>query len=242
MDHITVVLLAGGKGTRIRQLYSDVPKPMIEVAGEPFLYWPTAYYASHGIRHFIYSTGYKGEQIMAWSEDASMPGLVRLICHEHEPLGTGGGLLNCLDGCGDWVLAANGDSLCLAGAAEILALTASESLAGGIIGIYQEDSSRYGSLEIDEQCRLVSFREKIPGKGYINAGVYLFRKEVLHSLQMQGPCSIEHDMIPKILQTGHKIQVILVHDAPFIDIGTPESIKHADSFVRSNRSSFGWRD
>ncbi len=240
MIHVTAVILAGGKGTRIRELYPDVPKPMIQIGGRPFLHWPTAFFASHDVRHFVYSTGHKGEQIRKWCEDSSMPGLTRIICHENEPLGTGGGLLNCLVGCGEWVVVANGDSLCLAGVPEILALADNNNLAGGIIGIYQEDTSSYGSLELDEQGRLLSFREKISGKGYINAGIYLFNTKVLHQLQMQGPCSIEHDLIPKLLQAGEKIQVILVHNAPFIDIGTPESIRYADNFVRENQASFNW--
>lgn len=76
---------------------------MIPVLGEPFLYWPTAFFAYHGIRRFVYSTGYMGEQIGRWCTDASIPGLTRQICQESEPLGTGGGLLKALSHCGDWV-------------------------------------------------------------------------------------------------------------------------------------------
>jgi len=93
---VSAVILAGGRGTRIQHLNPDSPKPMIVCCGQPFLYWVTANFAKAGLRRFIYSTGYKGEQIARWCKDRTMPGIERTACHEAAPLGTGGGLINCL--------------------------------------------------------------------------------------------------------------------------------------------------
>ncbi len=119
---VTAVVLAGGRGTRIRGLYPDVPKPMIEVAGKPFLHWVTAHLVRAGVRDFVYSTGYLGDQIADWCGNEDFPGVRRRACPEAEPLGTGGGLLNCLDICRDEILTINGDSLCVGGVSEILQL------------------------------------------------------------------------------------------------------------------------
>jgi len=238
---ITAVILAGGQGTRIRALYPDVPKPMIAVAGKPFLYWPTAYFAQHGIREFIYSTGYKGDQIERWCADGTMPGIERMVAHETEPLGTGGGLLHALDHCAEWVLVANGDSLCIGGLPELLAFADDAQLAGGLVGVYQNDTARFGSLDVDAAGRMRAFREKVPGQGYINAGVYLFRKAALLALQVSGPCSIERDLIPRLLAAGAVMKVALVRDADgFVDIGTPETVGAGETFIRRYGAAFAF--
>jgi D-glycero-alpha-D-manno-heptose 1-phosphate guanylyltransferase len=240
LSDITAVLLAGGQGTRIRELYPDVPKPMVPVAGKPFLHWVTAYIARHGVRSFVYSTGYKGEQIEKWCADGSMPGLTRQVCQEHEPLGTAGGLMNCLERCGSWILVANGDSLCLGGTGEILSLQTRDGIAGGIVGVLRDDTSRYGSLDIDDAGRLRAFREKVPGRGYVNAGVYLFSRSALMPLRSDRPSSIERDLIPGLLDDGAIIQSVMLPDTPFIDIGTPETVAEADSFIRTHEAQFSW--
>ena len=237
---ITTVLLAGGLGTRIRAIHPDVPKPLIPVAGRPFLYWATAYLAHHVLRRFLYSTGYKSELIAAWCGDASMPGLAREACAEAEPLGTGGGLRNCLPRAGAWILAANGDSLCLAGLPALLAHAAAGDCDAAIVGVFRADASRYGSLAVDEAGRLLAFREKAPGSGLVNAGTYLFRKDRLAALHLPARCSIETDIFPALLAAGRRIAVIAVAEAPFIDIGTPESLADATDFVRRHAEEFAW--
>jgi D-glycero-alpha-D-manno-heptose 1-phosphate guanylyltransferase len=237
---VSAVILVGGKGTRIRALYAGVPKPMIQVRSQPFLYWSTVFLARAGVHRFVYSTGYLGEQIAAWCDHSTLPGLQRTTCHESEPLGTGGGLLNCLDQCGDWVLVANGDSLCLGGIDELLALVGRPDMTGGLIGLFVDDAARYGSLDLDPDGRLSAFREKVPGRGHINAGTYLFRTDTLRAFGKARPCSIEKDLLPEIIASGGHLQAVLVKDAPFIDIGTPETVVQADAFIAANGASFAW--
>jgi len=240
VSDVTVVLLAGGQGTRIRALYPDSPKPMVPVAGRPFLHWVTAYFAGHGLRRFVYSTGYRSEQIEEWCSDGSMPGLVREVCREETPLGTGGGLLNCLEKCGPWILAANADSLCLGGIPELLSHTDLQGVAGAIIGVLTDDASRYGTLDFDSAGRLKAFREKVPGQGYVNAGLYLFRTDTLSGFRSDQPSSIERDIIPNLLDQGAAIDVVQLAEAPFIDIGTPDTVVAAESFVLKHEGHFTW--
>jgi len=234
LDEVTAVILAGGLGTRLRPLYPDVPKPMILVAGRPFLYWLTASLASHGLTHFVYSTGHRAEQIESWCEGDDFPELIRLYRREMVPLGTGGGLLNCLDLCRDYVLVANGDGLIMDGIPALLSLRHVASVEGGLIGVAVEDTARYGSLAIGEGGRLIGFREKIPGRGVANGGLYLFRTALLRAHYRFGPLSIEYELIPQMIEAGASLRVVCPLETAFIDIGTPESLSEAERFVETH--------
>ena len=229
-DDVTAVILAGGKGPRLQRLHPETPKPMIRVADQPFLYWLTLWLARHGLRHFVYSTGYRGEQVELWAESDRFPEIERVCRRETIPLGTGGGLLNCLDLCRDWIVVVNGDGLVLGGIAELIAL-ANTGVDGGLIGVAVQDTTRYGSLAVDESGRLTGFREKVPGRGLINAGVYLFCATVLRALGPNGACSLEYDLFPELIRRGANIRIIPVTNVPFIDIGTPETLNEAERFI-----------
>jgi len=230
MENMTVVILAGGKGTRLQGLFPDLPKPLIPVAGRPFLYWLTEWIYRHGPRHFVYSTGYMAEKIEKWSADCSLPGTERLCRREQSPLGTGGGLMNCLDLCRDWVLVVNGDGLVMDGIDEMLELR-DRPLDGGVLGVEVPDTARYGSLKVSRNGRLEGFVEKVPGHGLINGGLYLFRRDLLRQHFQSGKCSIETDVFPRLIQAGARLHVVARLDAPFIDIGTPETVSQAEEFV-----------
>lgn len=234
---ISVVILAGGRGTRIQSLYPETPKPMIPVKGEPFLYWLTRYLADFGLARFIYSTGYRAEQIDDWVANSGFPGIEQLTRREETPLGTGGGVLNCLDLCeGEWTLVANGDGLCMSGVPELLALASRDDLDGGLIGLHVADTARYGSLSIGEDGCLDAFREKIPGQGYINSGFYLFRTDLLRRIHRDGASSMEHDLIPEMIESGSRLGVVRLDETAFIDIGTPETAAQAERFIDENFS------
>ena len=230
MENVTVVILAGGKGTRLQGLFPDLPKPLIPVAGQPFLYWLTDWIYRHGPRHFVYSTGYMADKIAEWTADNSFPDIERRCRREQSPLGTGGGLMNCLDLCREWVLVANGDGLVMDGIGEMLELR-NGSLDGALLGVEVADTSRYGSLKVDGDGRLEGFAEKVPGQGLINGGLYLFRRDLLRRHFPPGKYSIEMDIFPRLIRAGAQLKVVSRHDAPFIDIGTPETVSQAEEFV-----------
>lgn len=249
-DDITAVVLAGGLGTRVRELHPNVPKPMIAVAGRPILHWITAWLAAHGIRHIVYSTGYRGEVIERWCSDGWFPSIVQEVAHEPSPLGTAGGLFNALPRARRTVVVVNGDSLCLGGLAELLAMGGSPvsekrrtgiplmlhedyGLSGALIGIPVDDAARYGSLDIGDDGCLRAFREKQPGmcRAIVNAGMYRFDKAALAGHHRPAPSSIERDLIPGMLTAGVRLGVIVANGAPFIDFGTPEALAAADAFL-----------
>jgi NDP-sugar pyrophosphorylase family protein len=233
-NELTAVVLAGGKGTRIAQLYPDVPKPMIPVAGQPFLFWVTEWLTEAGVRDIIYSVGHLASQIESWvAAQAKSRNNIRLrTVAEPSPLGTGGAIRNCLDICGPWVLAINGDSLVKADISAIAQQTLTKHLDGIIVGLPMEDTSRYGSLDMDEPGLLRGFFEKRPGAGLINAGIYLLRRDLLERFPAGEALSMEVDVIPDLLTQGASLGVAVTHE-PFLDIGTPESVTRATDFVRA---------
>jgi NDP-sugar pyrophosphorylase family protein len=240
LDNTAAVILAGGFGTRIRHLAPDVPKPMIATCGRPFVEWVVRYLQQHGIRDIVLSTGHLAEVIQRHFATQPVPG-VRVQCvPETTPLGTAGGFLNAVEHSGlnpECWLVLNGDSLVFADLAAIAAPLATQQVDGVVAGLEVPDAARYGSLEFDISNRLQRFAEKRPGAGVINAGVYLLRHELVKKFPSQRPLSFEQDVFPQLLSAGACLQVATTR-APFLDIGTPESLAQAEEFITTNQKCF----
>lgn len=233
------VVLAGGQGTRLRRVVSDRPKPLALVAGRPFLEWVLRYLRAQGVKRAVLSTGHLADQIHRFAQHAKLAGIDVSCVQETEPLGTAGGFLEA------WqsdardaasVLVLNGDSLALSSLAPLLDLRADAS----VLGVRVDDASRYGTLEIGPGSRLVAFREKTPqdGPAVINAGVYAFRRKTIERFaDMKRPLSFETDVFPALLKSDADIHVAEVA-APFLDIGTEESLARASDFVADNAHWF----
>jgi D-glycero-alpha-D-manno-heptose 1-phosphate guanylyltransferase len=131
------------------------------------------------------------------------------------------------------LLAANGDSIVLADLAPAFKVLQGNVQDAVIIGRTMEDCSRYGSLECGPDGNILHFNEKRPGAGIINAGIYIFRKKCLEVFPRKNPLSFEFDVFPALLSIGKKIRVIET-DAPFIDIGLPETVKLAEAFIKKH--------
>jgi len=232
---ISAVVLAGGEGTRIRHLLPDLPKPLAPVAGQPFLHWVLQYLAGEGIGSIVISTGYLGDRIEDFVADAGHPGVQ--CRREPSPLGTAGGFLFAADTSGlspgAW-LVCNGDSLALASLEPLIRSIDDPGCVATILGVRVDDAARYGTLELDPSGRwLARFAEKRPGAGLINAGVYVLRADCIQALPRGRPLSFEFEVFTRLLDCGAKVAVVAV-DAPFLDIGTAESLRRADQFVRTH--------
>lgn len=231
------VILAGGLGTRIRHLYPEMPKPMVPAAGAPFIEWVVRYLAGEGLKQFVISLGHLAEVAQAYFDSRPADACGVETVREPVPLGTAGGLVFASQSCvgGDPLLLANGDSLVLADLSPVWRLLADDSVDAVLVGLEVADASRYGRLEVAADGRLRRFSEKQPGAGLINAGIYAFRRRVLARFPSRMPLSIERDVMPELSASGARL---LVHrcQAPFIDIGTPESVGQADSFIHQHFS------
>lgn len=231
----TVLILCGGKGTRLQGLFPHTPKPLICVAGRPFIEWVILLLMNQGLRSFVLSAGYLADKIKFWVRNTGLKERVFLnISVEIESLGTGGGIINALPLCDEYVLAVNGDSLLLFNLNEVLNKTEAAAADIIMVGVYQSDCSRYGKLNFDENSFLTRLEEKAPGNGYVNGGFYFFKKSVMRHFPSNTNLSMEYDVIPELLNRGVRILVHLVDAAPFLDIGLPETVNNADVFIKEN--------
>ena len=239
-EKITAVILAGGFGRRIQHLLPDLPKPMAPVNGKPFLEWITRYLAAQKIRRVILSTGHLAGVVEKHFRSQPVNN-VRVSCvPETMPLGTAGGFLNAIAAAKDrpeaW-LVLNGDSLAPAPLAQMFQSLDDPGRDGAILGVRVADASRFGTILQNADGDLTGFNEKKPGAGIINAGVYLFRPSAIENFPQKTPLSFETEVFPALV--GGRIRLkVCVTDAPFLDIGTPESLCQAQRFIEQHAAGF----
>jgi NDP-sugar pyrophosphorylase family protein len=211
---------------------------MITCRGRPFLEWVIQYLMHQGIRRFVVSLGHLAEVAQGYFRQRPTDGVAIETVREPAPLGTGGGCRFAWDAVPDSdALVANGDSLLLADLGPAWEVFDRPDVDGVLLGLPQEDASRYGTLGVGPDGRLLSFQEKRPGPGIINGGVYLLKGWLRLALPAGMPLSIERDVFPHWLGLGVDLRVVSC-PAPFLDIGTRESLQEAEQFLAN---AWPWR-
>lgn len=220
------IVLAGGFGTRLREVVPDLPKPMAPVAGRPFLEILLTALAHKGFRRIVLSLGYMASSVIDHFGD-EFAGMELVYEVETSPLGTGGAVRQSLDRCrADHVFIFNGDTYL---DLEVPALEAQWRMTGVpiIVARRVQDTSRFGRLEVADG-RIVGFAEKgAGGPGLINAGCYVFPVSMLAGCPRGQSFSLEADFLAKIV-SRQRIDLFL-SAGRFIDIGVPEDFKRAQT-------------
>lgn len=222
------IILAGGLGTRIRDLFPDIPKCMIPVAGIPFLDYLLLKLHGQGIEKVILSVGYK-KQIIQNHYGDMFKNLSIVYSEESEPLGTGGAIKRALHYCNqESCLVLNGDSYLDFNIREFFLKINFTQL--NILTVMVNDRSRYGALVIDDISGEISFEKNVSGPGYINAGVYILNHDLFKDVD-ESSFSFEHKILAKVINTQNCN--LIYSKSGFIDIGVPKDFKRADSFINS---------
>lgn len=222
------VVLAGGFGTRLRAVVSDLPKPMAPVNDKPFLHYVLAHLEAAGIERVVLSVGYLADKIEA--HFGQRYGNLELVyCLESTPLGTGGGIRLGLTHCTtETVLVLNGDSFFAVPVADYIVAHEQSGAVASLALRRVEDGARYGTLLLDGN-RISAFREKsaeVTGKALINGGVYLLnRANYLAHTPADEAFSIEYDFFARFASSQHFNG--FVTEGYFIDIGIPEDYARA---------------
>ena len=227
-EEVSVVVLAGGLGTRIRPVLGPVPKVLAPIAGQPFLDHLLRRLNEAGFTDILLSLGQGAEQVLDHLACGfeRPPGVRHIV--EPSPLGTGGALRFALpELTGDTVMVMNGDSWLEVDFAAALDCHAASGAFATVLAAQVPDTTRYGRLDTDDRDRIRAFQEKgIPGPGAINAGCYLLSREALAEIAaLPERSSLETDWLMR--QPAGRLSVYLAEGA-FIDIGTPESLANAD--------------
>jgi mannose-1-phosphate guanylyltransferase len=220
------VVLVGGKGTRLRPLTVDLPKPMLPTAGVPFLHHVLARARDAGIEHVVLATSYRPEVFEAGIGDGSSLGLRVDYVTEVEPLGTGGAISNVgtlLESKpDDPVVVLNGDIL---SDHDIAAQVAAHVDAGADVSLHLTevaDPRAFGCVPTDAAGRVTAFLEKTPDPvtNLINAGCYVFARRVIDDIPTGRKVSVERETFPQLLRDG---ALVLGHVSGryWLDVGTP---------------------
>jgi D-glycero-D-manno-heptose 1,7-bisphosphate phosphatase len=222
------VILVGGFGTRLGELTRTTPKPMIEVAGRPFVEHVIAHLARFGLDEIVLLAGYRGEAFMSAYADREMFGATTRVFVETEPMGTAGALRLIENRLEPVFLMANGDTFFDADLRPLMSYAARPGISALLLRRV-EDASRYGRVRIDTAGRAVAFNEKSPDGGrdgaLISAGCYVLdRASVLAAIDTK-PCSIETQVIPSLLAAGTLYAV--EGQGYFVDMGLPASLTAA---------------
>lgn len=232
------LVLAGGEGTRLRPLTYTTPKPVMPLAGRPFLSFMLDWARSHGVDEVILSCGFMSDAVRRVLGDIYDGMRLRYVIEE-EPLGTAGPVRLALDEdvLEERLLVLNGDVL------TDIDLTAEleqheRTGARATLALYPvDDTASYGVVPTDSDGRVQAFLEKSEGKAptnRINAGAYVIERDVIESIPAGRAVSFEREVFPSLVGDG-----LYGHPAAgyWIDIGTPERYLEATWDLLAGRVS-----
>ncbi len=224
------LVLIGGFGTRLRPITYTLPKQLIPIAGKPMLYHVLDLLPD-ALEEAVLATGYKADVIDAYVRAHPTRFPIRTV-PEVEPLGTAGGMKNAGDGMSDPFYLLNSDVIA---AADLSAMAQFQASRGGVgtMALFEVDDTRpYGVAALDPDDRIRAFVEKpepeqAPSR-WINAGIAVWRREVLDHIPSGRMVSFEREVMPELLPKGvygYRLQ------GYWDDAGTPERLLHAQELL-----------
>ena len=236
------ILLVGGFGTRLKPLTNETPKPMLPVAGKPITERQLLAAKKAGITTVVLATSYLSEVFTPYFGDGSKWGMRLLYAVEEEPLGTGGAIRNAaqlLDSDEDVVIF-NGDILSDHSILKQLEFHKSQHADVTLHLRQVEDARAFGCVPTDSHGRVTAFLEKMenPITNSINAGCYVFKREVINEIPLGEVVSIERETFPKLVAEGRPVFGYL-EQSYWLDIGTPAALFKATADVIDGEFALG---
>ena len=221
--NMQAIILAGGFGTRLRAVVDDVPKPMADICGKPFLAHTISNFAQQGVTEIALSVHHLPHYIRDYFGD-NYNGVKILYAEEDEPLGTGGALKHSLEILRPTkpVIATNGDTFVNINYASLYKVHIANRENITVVVKNMQNCERYGQVILENNI-IQKFNPAGEGKGLINAGSYIINPDLFDD--MPAKFSFENDCmkpyVGKIKPRGY------ITDGYFIDIGIPEDYKKA---------------
>ena len=219
------LILAGGKGTRLRPLTINTPKPVVPVANSPFLLYQIDLMRGAGIQEIILSLSYQPRKIEDLLKDGSDYGVWIRYAVEGTPLGTGGAFKNAEEHIDSATIVFNGDVLTSIDLAAVVAHHKKSGAVATIVLTPVENPSAYGLVETNADGWIQRFIEK-PGPdeitcNTINAGIYVLEPSVLKYMPKGEAYSFERGLFPTLLERKEPVMSYTMKTY-WIDIGTPQ--------------------
>jgi dTDP-glucose pyrophosphorylase len=219
-----VVIMAGGKGTRLRPQTEHCPKPMLPVGDQPMLEILLEQCIASGFRTFYFSVNYLKEQIIDYFDDGSRWGVLINYLVEDEPLGTAGSLQLLPDSLTQPFLVLNGDVLTRLNPIQLLHFHSEHQAQATLCVRGHELTVPFGVVQA-KGVELAGFEEKPTYRHLVNAGVYVIDPQLLQLLQPN-----QSTDMPSLLEAaqlaGHRVVVCPIHEY-WLDVGRPETLRQA---------------
>jgi dTDP-glucose pyrophosphorylase len=220
----TVVIMAGGKGMRLRPHTENCPKPLLPVGGKPILEHIIERARDDGFEHFVLAIHYLGHMIEEYFGDGSRWGVSITYLREEQPLGTGGALSLLAPHPSTPLLVTNGDVLADIRYGEVLDFHLRHTAAATMAVRSHEWQHPFGVVET-QGVDIVSFKEKPVYRSHVNAGIYIIEPHAL-TLLNEG----EHCDMPTLferLQSGSERIIVYPMHEPWLDVGRPADLEQA---------------
>jgi NDP-sugar pyrophosphorylase family protein len=233
------ILLAGGKGTRLRPLTIHTPKPIVPIFNRPFLHYQLDLLKQlPEIDEVILSLNYQPRRIEEIFGDGSNVGLKIRYVVEPVPLGTAGAIKYAGDKLTESVVVFNGDVLTQIDLAAVLRLHRERKARATIVLTPVENPSAYGLVETDAEGNVKRFLEKPKAEeittNKINAGIYVLEPDTFDRIPSDVSWSIERSYFPSLVERGETF-VAYTYDGYWIDIGTPEKYMQVHRDIMDGR-------
>lgn len=236
------IILAGGFGTRLHSVVSDVPKCLAPISGIPFIRYLCQYLKYYNVQHVVFSVGYLKEQVYQWEESYKqyLPFEVS-FAEEMSPLGTGGAIKNSLGYIrGDEAIVLNGDTFF---GIPLDDFCRRHRKAESLISVAlkrMKNFDRYGTVEIDvSNSRILKFSEKkYCEEGLINGGIYLINKGGILDCNLPDKFSFEMDLLQNCCEKNGRVYGF-AYDDYFIDIGIPADYERAQHELGNSVANVG---
>jgi mannose-1-phosphate guanylyltransferase / phosphomannomutase len=219
------IIIAGGLGTRLRPLTYNVPKPIVPLVNRPFTFYQIELLKKYGITDIILNLHYLSDNIRNIFDDGKKLGVNISYSLEENPLGTAGAVKNAeqyFDN--EPMLVFNGDILTDINLSKMIAFHQEKKAKVTIAMTKVEDPTIYGLIIVDENSRVLEFREKPTWEqvvaNTINAGVYICDPSIFKLVPKGKEFSFERQLYPMLLEKGEKIYGYKT-DAYWMDIGDP---------------------
>lgn len=236
---IKAVILAGGKGARLRPLALNVPKPIVPLANIPFLFFQIDHLKKARITEIILSLSYQPRKITDIFGDGMKFGVTMRYTHEDLPRGTAGAFKAAENLIDDTSIVLNGDILTDTDLLDVLEFHRVKKAEATIVVARVINPVGYGLVEADAEGRVVRFTEKPPEDEVtgdtINAGIYILERSVLDRIPAEGAQSFERDIFPAMVQEGARVFAYLTHGY-WQDIGSPQKYLEATFGIISGRT------
>ncbi len=232
------LILAGGKGTRLRPLTIHTPKPVVPIVNKPFLNYQIDLLKRAGVTDITLSLSYQPGKIEEIFADGQDYGVRIHYAVEASPLGTGGAYKNAEQYLKETAIVFNGDVLTDMDLAKIVATHKEKKAAATVVLVPVENVSAYGVVETDADGRVQRFVEKPkPGEtnaNTINAGCYILEPHILNYVPAGEQYSFEYQVFPSILKAGEPFYSYVWNDY-WLDIGNPKTYLQANFDLINDR-------